>query len=471
MENKFCSFMPSEFRKMQISNTNRNSINKLIDFENVGEQIDVREYLNFNSGYYLGTISCMNNIIYDEASGEMVSPDIYNESSKKLKKGDVIISRNASLGKISYVNNDSKIILNGGLSYLRFIEKHKWYVMGFFVINYGSEYLTCITSGGGTQQNAKRHNVLELEIPFPTDENKNPEDVEKLVSIIVKNILNKEEQIKIKNKQIDELIVKELKDNQKNKKFRYIYPRFNEMMEETRFDTGIYEKEFKENNFLISNYENGYSYLDDFVLKFYSGSTPKYFEKENGEYPYFIRPTEYNNQRVYTSLRKINFNKNVKKYRVDKIEGIILPRKGGTNTILKPRGFNVLIGDSVKFTTFKDINVHFLASFLSSELIKFQLERIKSKTNGGSLTESNLRRLLIPNFSDLKQEKIAKIYYNEQDKITNLTLANYFEREKLRNSKVGIFQLNMEIFTLRENLENLIHKIIIEEKIEINLIY
>ena len=55
-----------------------------------------------------------------------------------------------------------------------------------------------------------------MPIPFPTTTNHlNPEKVEALVSLIVQNIIDKEEQIKIKNKQIDELIEKELRDNQK----------------------------------------------------------------------------------------------------------------------------------------------------------------------------------------------------------------------------------------------------------------
>jgi len=41
------------------------------------------------------------------------------------------------------------------------------------------------------------------------------------------------------------------------------------------------------------------------------------------------------------------------------------------------------------------------------------------------------------------------------------------EKEKARNEKLGIFQLNMEIFDLRETLENLVYKIVMEEKIKI----
>ncbi len=355
---------------------------------------------------------------------------------------------------------------------MRLQEKYKWYFPAFFITNFGTEYLVCLTSGGGTQQNAKRQNLLDLQIPFPTQKNNpNLEKVENLVSLIVQNIIDKEEQIKAKNKKIDELIEKELKENQKAKKFEYRLPKINEIKTNWRIDTGLYEKEFKRNDFLIRNYIHGYNLLSEFVINFYSGSTPKFFEKEKGNYPYFVRPTEYNKNRTYSNLRKIKFNRKIKKYRIDKKEGIILPRKGGVNTIYKPNDFNVLIGDSVKFGTFKNINVSFLSSFLSSQLMKLQLENIKSKTNGGSLTEIDLKNLSIPNFPESKQKEIAKEYYNPQDKNQNLTFENYLEKEKARNAELGIFQLNMEIFALREVLEDLVDRIVREKPIEIDFNY
>ncbi len=85
--NKFYSFLPSEHRIVNIENPNCLSIQNLVEFEGVGEQINVQEYLNFKSDYWLATISCMSNLIFDETSGEKVSPYIYKKSSKKLKKG------------------------------------------------------------------------------------------------------------------------------------------------------------------------------------------------------------------------------------------------------------------------------------------------------------------------------------------------------------------------------------------------
>ena len=288
-----------------------------------------------------------------------------------------------------------------------------------------------------------------------------------LVSVLVQNIIDKEEQIKAKNAEIDALIEAELYGNQKKSSSVYSYPKISEIKVEGRLDTGLYTEEFKKIDNIIKNYGGGCERLGRFVVKFYSGTTPTFFEKQNGDYPYFVRPTEFSDNRTYKDLRKIHTNpKN--KYRIDKDEGIILPRKGGISAILKPQDFNVIIGDSVKFAILKDINVSFLASFLISKLVRFILENVKSKTNGGSLTESDLTNLSIPLFPVSLQQQIAKLYYDKIPKNNNLTLENYLVEERVRNRKIGIFQLNMEIFSLRERLESIIHKIVMEEKIDIN---
>ena len=82
-----------------------------------------------------------------------------------------------------------------------------------------------------------------------------------------------------------------------------------------------------------------------------------------------------------------------------------------------------------------------------------------------------LTKFLIPNFPDSKQQEIAKEYYNKIDKNQNLTLENYLQKETARNQQIGIFQLNMEIFELREKLEDIIDKIINDQPINFDLNY
>ena len=101
----------------------------------------------------------------------------------------------------------------------------------------------------------------------------------------------------------------------------------------------------------------------------------------------------------------------------------------------------------------------FLSLFLSYLKNIGYLEKIKDKSNGGGLKKSHVEKLIkIPQFPDRIQEKIADIYYKiVKPTDTVVTLAE----QKKRNAKLGIFQLNMEVLALREQLSNLVNDIIL----------
>ena len=113
----------------------------------------------------------------------------------------------------------------------------------------------------------------------------------------------------------------------------------------------------------------------------------------------------------------------------------------------------------------------FTLCFLSSDFFKNTIKNFTSKGSVPAIYPRDIAKLKIPNFPESKQQEIAKLYYNPLEKNTGLDLENYLEREHARNSEVGIFQLNMEIFSLREQLEDLVHKIVMEEKIELRFEY
>src|SRR5690606_16145495 len=92
-------------------------------------------------------------------------------------------------------------------------------------------YIDLNTAQGSTIRHSKIA-ALDYKIPFPTKNNySNPDKVQELVSLIVQNIIDKEEQIKIKNQKIDGLITKELNENQKPERtFQYSYPKISEVL-------------------------------------------------------------------------------------------------------------------------------------------------------------------------------------------------------------------------------------------------
>jgi len=470
--NKVFSLHPSEHKKIDIRNQNLKSISKLVNEEGVGEQINVDEYLNFNSNYTLVTISNMGKCIIDENQGERISPFIYNDSSKKLSKGDVLVSRNASLGKITLVNKDFNGILNGGISYLKFKEYEKYYTFAFFLLDYGTDYLTVLTSGGGTQKNAKRQNLLDVKIPFPTSKNhKRPELIEKYVSLLTQNIIDKEEQIEYRQKKIDELVYLELKNNQKSN-FYYSLPKRSDLLSTNRIDTGLYTKKYKEENHLIENYRNGFSTIK--ASKFKSGSTPKtrIFNASNSTLKW-VTPTNISDEGFYNPIEKISMptSNNLKK---DCILFINRTSKGKK-------------GEYVGITCFYDVSYYgegqhnqglyrvehldkdemiFVTAFMNSRIMRKICGNISIGSKMKEMKSYDFATLKFPKFDNSLKKQIGKLYYNKIDSV-NFDFITYLDNEKKRNQELGIFQLNTEIIEIKNELEIILNKIINEEPITI----
>jgi len=470
--NKVFSLHPSEHKKIDIRNKNLISISKLVNEEGVGEQINVDEYLNFNSNYTLVTISNMGKCIIDETQGERISPFIYNGSSKKLSKGDVLVSRNASLGKITLVNKDFNGILNGGISYLKFKEDKKYYTFAFFLLDYGADYLTVLTSGGGTQKNAKRQNLLDVKIPFPTSKNhKRPELIEKYVSLLTQNIIDKEEQIELRQKEIDRLVYLELRNNQKSN-FSYSLPKKSNLLSSNRIDTGLYTKKYKEEVYLIENYRNGFTTID--TSKFKSGSTPKtrIFNASNS-FLKWVTPTNISDEGFYNPIEKISIpsSHNLKKDCILFINRTSKGKKGEYVGIacfydVSYYGEGQHNQGLYRIEHLPKIEMLFITAFMNSRIMRKICGNISIGSKMKEMKSYDFATLKFPKFSNSPKQQIGKLYYNKIANV-NFDFDTYLENEKKRNQKLGIFQLNTEIIDIKKELEIIINKIINEGPIKI----
>ena len=465
--NKCHSLHPSEFKMISIPNANMKSISSLVAFEGVGEQIAVSNYLNFDSNYFLVTISTMSKCVIDQKQGKRISPFVYSISSKKLKKGDVLVSRNASLGKTTLVNKDINGILNGGISYLRMADEDKYYVFAFFLHGYGTDYLTVLTSGGGTQKNAKRKNLLDVKLPFPTKKNhKDPYLVKHYVSTLVQNMINKEEEVELKNNQIDKLFYNELR-NKAALKTNYRLPTISMMKIGNRLDTIIYSKRYYEYDTLIKSYKNGCYFLSENEIV--PGRTPKDYyyssERKSDKFFQWITPKNvdgrslayktYLHTKSATKITKNTIILNGIRYvgngiYIDNDEKIF----SNQNTLIIKKFEN----------TEEQI---YLYTFLTSKIGKYMQMAQRNLGIVPILYKENLCKIPIPKFDGSQMKQITKFYYSKIILHNNYTIDNYLELELQRNKLLGIHQLNEEIFLLKEKIESIISKIIIEAPIEI----
>jgi len=409
------------------------------------------------------------------------SIDISTDSVFELKKGDILISTvRTYLGGIGLINqNDSNFVGSKALIVLRNLKKDisRYYLFGVLRSNFFIEQTNLILNAS-MYPRMDKDNFNLLKIPFPaTKNNLNPENIEKLVSMIVQNIIDKEEQIRAKNKLIDEKIEQEIRENQKDNKFLYSYPKISEIKKEGRLDTGLYERKFKEMDFLIRNYEGGFFQIP--FENFKSGSTPKVRIINPIQKNYrWVTPTHISDGGFY-----------------EPVLSIIMPTKNNINKdcfLIINRTSKGKKGEYVGISCFYDFSLYgkgqhnqglykinnfnklkslFLVSLLNSRILRKICGCVSIGSKMKEMKASDFAGLIFPNFSEPKQKEIAKVYYNKLDKNASLTFENYLEKEKVRNKELGIFQLNMEIFRLKEILEDLVHKIVMEEKIEITLDY
>jgi restriction endonuclease S subunit len=413
------------------------------------------------------------------------SIDISTDSVYQLQKDDILISTvRTYLGGIGIVNQkEQDFVASKALIVLRELKKdiNKYYLFGILRTSFFIEQTNLILNAS-MYPRMDKDSFDKLKIPFPTTKNNpNPEQVENLVSLIVQNIIDKEEQIKLKNKQIDELIEKELRENQKAGSFSYSYPRISEIQNrEFRLDTRAYERDFKALVFLTLNYKNNFSTIEELGFSIKRGQNlqiscigESYYSdfSKKGFVP-LITSTNINFSRQILNIRYIGNKKKLLGIQ----ENDIMIAATGVNT-----GKTYIFPEKIKDAV-SNINSFFLnnenklisifTGLFLSYLSNFDYcKKIGSQSNGGSILDKDVKRFEIPNFPESKQQEIAKLYYNPIEKNGELNIENYLEKEKARNCEVGIFHLNMEIFALREQLEDLVHKIAMEEQIELRFEY
>jgi hypothetical protein len=464
LENEY-SFSGFSYRFVECENKNILLLgsDEVLEKNIKGFEPGSKEYIDFSKNYFV-RISEMDDLNFTftiSKDTKKIRPENSNKS-KTINQGDICYQTASNAGNVC-IYNGKKAFYNSHIIKLTF-KKNKYYIFAILKSVFGKEQVDVSGSIKGID-NFRKEYLLNTKIPFPTIKNNlNPDQIENLVVLIVRNIINKEEQIKLKNKQIDELIEKELKNNQKAGKFSYSYPRISEIREETRLDTGLYKRDFKEIDFLIRNYERNITFIDEKNIE--GGNTPK--ERIFGKGNLWFTPTDCKNG--------ILVNKNLiktQKYNLNDDYLVIVNRSNVAQAVLfKKDVFKIGHHNQgmyrVKINKDNYNYFLFLLSWFNSSTFQ---KYIGNVATGATFKEIRIddisKKSPIPNFPESKQQEIVKRYYNPFKKNIDLSLENYLEKEQARNGKVGIFQLNIEIFTLREQLEYLVHKIVMEEAIEV----
>jgi hypothetical protein len=465
---------PSRYKQISIVNPDYKFLLQIISPSK--QTINVENH----TGYYLYTEIGDINYSTGSTSGSLLrSINISTNSLYKLKKNDILISTvRTYLGGIGFVSEELKNhICTKALIVLRdLIDQNisKYYLFGVMRSSFFIQQTNLILNAS-MYPRMDKNSLSSLIIPFPTKANNpEPEKVQELVSLIVQNIIDKEQKIKLKNKKIDEFIERELKNNQKeNSDFKYSYPRISEIKKKARLDTGLYTPEYKQVKSLIEGYKNGCFQIPLESIK--SGNTPEIrLFSEKGKYRW-VTPTDITDEGFYSPIERISFvgNHNIHKPSLLIINRTSRGKKGeyvGISAFYNPTDYGIGHHNQgiYRVDSFSISKLLFLTAVMNSRFYRIMCGCISFGSKMKEIKSEDFSKILFPNFADSRQEEIAKEYYNPLPKYENLSLNNYLEKEKERNNNVGIFQLNMELFELRDKLEEIIHKIVMNETVELN---
>ncbi|WP_294743763.1 hypothetical protein [uncultured Exiguobacterium sp.] len=383
-----------------------------------------------------------------------------------LKSGDILIAKDGNgegLGEVSiyFPNQDYTDHICGEILCIRLKDEGKvdpFYLLAILKSRYFKDYIDIVTPGGSTLRHSKLA-ALEFKVPYASDKAREMD----YISLIMQNIVHKEQQISEKKAKINAIFENELHLKEVVPKK---YPSIKDVRDTARMDTSLYKPMYLTLRNSIVNYSNGHYYLENSRVG--PGSTPKdylYSDEKNDHTALWITPKNITSlELLYKTYINTSTPSKLKK------GDLIL---SGVRYV----GYGILVEDEVTYCNQNtlivknnnDFNeqVYLLCFFTSNIGKKLQYSwRIDGLVP--IIYKDDFCQIPIPNLSNETRQKIVENYYLELSCDNTLTFDNYISEVKERNVSVGIHQLNKELVYLQDHLKDIIFKYInnIEFKFE-----
>lgn len=474
LENDF-KLSSSLYTKLIMKNTNAKPVSdfllRKLSNSDLGAEIGSLSYIDKSTHYFLRTKGLQKHsfipVITKESALPMLPTDFVNMN---LKKGDLIISKDSNIGEIAIFEKDyPNYMLSSAIYKLPVKEEWKYYLFAMIKHDIFREQLDAIVPKGVTIRHAKTL-FLKCLIPLP---NKNTNEVIRYISVITKQIVEKESLIQKRHEAILRLIETELLENQNDDKFRYNLPCINEVEQIGRLDTSLYSQYFKNQIFKITNYRYGSKNIFELDFTLSRGQNlqvsnigDSIYSLEKYENFYTLILPKFLSK--YGTIEKEEYLGNKNNLRILKEGDIIFGAEG----FEKGRSIVILEKQDKIITNIHGITIrHKYKNISLSIFIKLFLDYLRSKGvvdlyavggNGGSLAQKYWDTIPFPMFSESKQKEIVKLYSNE-NVICNLpevSLENFETIDSKFNENAGIYELDNSAKHLKVLLDNAIYNIV-----------
>jgi len=479
------SLSSCSYKIILFKNKNIKSIRELLLEEKPqnGKEIGSFSYTSKSKFYFIRTKALQPNyflpILNDIQCAVPIFPSAFKDFD--LRKGDILISKDANIGESGYLDEDlPNFMISGGLVRLRFPVDIRYYIFAFMKSKFFKSQIDYLTGSKGATIRHAKTSWLNAVIPFPSQQNK--DEIIEYVSLLTKAVIRKEREIKKKYEKIMSLIDKELKQNQKPNKFIYKLPLFKDFQETYRLDTGIFCEDYKRKQFTIENYIHGAKNIFDSGFTFKRGQNLQvsqigrsiYSEEYKPNFYKLIRPL---NLTDYGTVEKYEYLGNRKKLQTLNKGDILFSAEGTIGKFcvfidVDDKTITNIHGIIISRKNHRDndnIETIFLGLFLGYLRSIAILDYIAVGGQGGSLAKKYLDQIKIPNFPIEKKEEITRYYYNpvnyEKDK---LNLSEFEEEDTRITTEAGIIQLDKQIKAIKQRIDEVLYNIAMDMEVNIS---
>jgi type I restriction enzyme S subunit len=301
------------------------------------------------------------------------------------------------------------------------------------------------------------------------------------VSVLTQAIINKEKAIRDRHENILVKIETELLENQKENKFNFNYPTFKEIEEIGRLDTNLYREKFKQIDFTIKNYINGYLSIFDLGFELSRGQNLQVSNIGKSIYSSVYHKGFYTlmlpkHLSKYGTVDKKEYLGNAKKLKTLKIGDLIFGAEGfekGRSIVIiekKEKTITNIHGITIQQEGENITKAIFVKCFLDYLRHNEIIDLYAVGGNGGSLAQKYWDYISFPNFKEIKQKEIVKLYHNSDTdfaKLNSATLDNFLKIDNEFNSEAGIYELDKSAKRYKERIDEVIDKIANDENVEI----
>lgn len=403
-------------------------------------------------------------IINDETS-EYIKPSAFYEM--ELKKGDIIISKDSNIGESCILNKDYNNLMLSSAYYRLPINNNKLYIFSFMKCEYFKKQLNILSPRGATIRHAGKK-FLECYIPFPSEKK-----IIEYITILTKVIINLEECIIRKDKEIISILDDELNNKCKNRNVNIDALKYSELVKLQRFDVGIFSDKYKIVKNLIENYKYGSSSFEELGYSITRGQNLQisnigksiYSDKPiNDRFYQLILSNSITNNMSFRTELFLGSKKNLKTI---KYGDIIFTCRGNLGRcFINCSNDNIITNiDNVHISsnTQNIDNKVTVGCFLHYLREKEYLKNISIQGSGAdSFTKYHFDMIKIPNFPKEIEKKLVKLYCN--NKVNDLTISNI--ENEVQN--YGIFYLEKIKENIRNEIKQCFNCIINNEEIKIN---